>query len=138
MPGWSDAAKKGESGFAEDYILTVQTSRFGFPYEDNAEACCLVLGGERNIDGELDDGNLWLGVGAFEPGDKEGTFAIHESQDATKHPNRNSKFFKFFKSALDAGVPLEEQQDAARVQYEEKDALVWEGGLGYVRLDTVR
>lgn len=123
---WNSKAKQGESGLADDYILVTGTeNRFGFPYENAAEVCALVLTGTRIIEGEEDEGHLWLSVGDFEPGDKDGTFALHSSQNPDKHFNSNSKVMRFIKSALDAGVPLEDVQDAARAEYMEKDATMW-------------
>lgn len=126
MP-WDPKAKTGESGFADDYILAISAARYGTPFPTAADVVALVLDGEREIDGELDDGHLWLSVGDFEPGDKEGSFALHSSQDADKHFNQNSKVMKFIKSAIDAGVPIEERQDPKRAEYQEKDALMWVG-----------
>lgn len=132
MP-WSPEAKKGESGFADKYRLTIAKAHYGFPFVASAEnpnagnACNLILDGEMNVDGDLRDTHLWLGCGDFEPGDAAGTFALHSTQDANRHFSQNSKLGKFIKSALECDVPLEGNQAADRAQYEEKDALIWEG-----------
>lgn len=135
MPAWSDKAKKGESGLPDDFIATVRQARYGFPFEENPESCNLVLKIEQNVDGQLDDQEIRLGVGDFEPGDKEGTFAIHSSQNEDKHFGRRSKVHRFITSALEAGVPLEDRQDPSRAKYEEKDALIWEGLILRIKVE---
>lgn len=129
MAKWSDKAQQGESGFADRYLLTVRTAKFGFPWPNATDRCALVLDGERNIDGNLDDGNLWLAIGDFEPGDEAGTFALHSSQDVSKHFNQRSKIGRFLKSAREVGLMdvLQSRQAADREQYEEKDASIWVG-----------
>lgn len=124
---WDDKAKQGESGLADDYILVTGTeNRFGFPFENAPEVCVLILEGARIIDGEEDEGREWLSVGDFEPGDKEGSFALHSSQNPDKQFNSSTKAMKFIKSALAAGVPLEDLQKSDRAQYESKDARIWD------------
>lgn len=129
MAKWSTKAQQGESGFADRYLLTVRTAKFGFPWPNATDRCALVLDGERNIDGNLDDGNLWLAIGDFEPGDEAGSFALHSSQDVTKHFNQRSKIGRFLKSAREVGLMdvLQSRQAADREQYEEKDASIWVG-----------
>lgn len=125
--GWDPRAKTGESGLADDYVLVTGTdNRFGFPYENAPEVCALILTGDRIIDGEEDEGHLWLSCGDFEPGDKEGSFALHSSQNEDKHFNSNSKVMRAIKSALEAGVPFESLQNPSRAQYQEKDARMWD------------
>lgn len=129
MAQWSTKAQQGESGFADRYLLTVRTAKFGFPWPNATDRCALVLDGERNIEGNLDDGNLWLAIGDFEPGDEAGSFALHSSQDVSKHFNQRSKIGKFLKSAREVGLMdvLQSRQAADREQYEEKDASIWVG-----------
>lgn len=130
---WSDKAKQGESGFADRYQLTITKSHFGFPFlatadnPDAGNACNLILEGEQSVDGDLRDAHLWLSTGDFEPGDAEGTFALHSTQDPDRHFSQNSKLGKFIKSALEVGVPIEDNQAPDRVIHEEKDALIWVG-----------
>lgn len=135
---FSKKAREGESGLADNYQLYVPKSSgegdervgawFGYPYPKTPTACCLVLNGERMIDNELDDGHLWLSVGAFEPGDEKGTFIIHESGREDRYPNQNSKFGRFLASANDVGLldVMETRQDPARQVYETRDASIWE------------
>lgn len=129
MATWSQKAQQGESGFADRYLLTVRTAKFGFPWPNATDRCALVLDGERNIDGNLDDGNLWLAIGDFEPGDEAGSFALHSSQDVSKHFNQRSKIGRFLKSAREVGLMdvLQSRQASDREQYEEKDASIWVG-----------
>lgn len=137
MP-WSNKAKEGESGLADRYQLYIPKSSgegaervgawFGFPYANAPTSCCLCLYGERSIDGEIDDGHIWLSVGAFEPGDEQGSFAVHETGKDDRYFSQNSKAGKFMASANEVGLLdfLEGRQDPARQQYETKDALMWE------------
>lgn len=137
MP-WSDKAKQGETGLADKYQLYIPKgvtngdvrlgAWFGYPYKNAAQAAALCLYGERMIDGEIDDGHLWLSVGAFEPGDKEGSFIIHETGREDRFPSQNSKFGKFLASANEVGLldELENRQDPGRAALESRDALIWE------------
>lgn len=129
MAPWSEGAKKGESGLVDRMWFHVNTARYKFPYENAPTACALVLDGERNIDGDISDDHIWLKTGAFEPGDAEGTFALHEDQNPSRHFNRNSGMGKWLASAGEVGLMevLEKRQAPDRQQYEEKDALIWEG-----------
>lgn len=127
---WSDKATIGESGLADRFKFTVRSAKFAFPYDKAPGTCALVLDGERDIDGQIDDDHLWIKPGeTFEPGDSEGTFALHTSQDPDKHFNKNSGLFKFLKSGFEIGLgeALQAAQDPDRAKYEEKDALMWVG-----------
>lgn len=124
---WSDKAKSGESGLKDRYQLSVTAGRFGFPFPNAPQACALILEGEQSVDGDLSDGHLWLTCGDYEPGDAEGSFALHSTQDPERHFSQQSKIGKFIKSALEVGVPIEDNQAPDRVIHEEKDALIWVG-----------
>lgn len=126
---WGDDAKKLGSGLVDRMQFTINKARFAFPYEKRPEDCALVLDGERNIDGEVEDDHVWLKVGAFEPGDAEGTFIVHDTDPGNprKKINKRSNYGKFLESAFEVNVPLEEVQDAGRNEHEVRDALMWEG-----------
>lgn len=125
---WSSKAKSGESGLKDRYQLSVTKAHFGFPYPNAPQLCALVLDGEvSEPSGDLSDGHLWLTCGDYEPGDAEGSFALHSTQDPERHFSQQSKIGKFIKSALEVGVPIEDNQAADRVIHEEKDALIWVG-----------
>lgn len=148
MP-WRNEAKEGSSGLAEKYNATIRRARWGFPFPKAGDQIALILDFEREIDGSVDDGHIWLKPGnGWELGDKDGTINVQLGDGgavdtrpvgtfiefyadgelkADKVMNKNSGYHRFLKSALDAGVPLEAVQDPARMQYEEKDALMWEG-----------
>lgn len=125
---WSNKAKQGESGFADDYIITIRSSRITTP--EKFDSPVWVIKGEQELpDGSLnDDGSMILSLGDFEPGDAEGSFAIHTTQDRDKHFNSKTKGMKFIKSALAAGVPIEDRtRTIDGWALEDRDLAAWEG-----------
>lgn len=125
---WSDEAGLG-SGLPDRFQFTVQKAVVGNPYEKNPEATAVVLDGERRIDDDIEQDHLWLKVGAFEKGDKEGTFLVHETQSADifdtraeriKKINNRSSYGKFLGSLIDVyGMDaLAAHQDPSRAKYE--------------------
>lgn len=138
MAPWTDQDKKLPSGLPEDFVITVREAFFGYPFDDNPDSFNFVLKGEQDVDGDLDDGELRMGAGTkFEPGDKEGTFAIYsaptERGAEKKKVSKQSKYGRFFLSALEAGVPFNEEgvypagTPFAGQSLVEKDAKMWVG-----------
>lgn len=119
-------------------LFTVTSACVKYPYEKNPTQAAVVIDGEANVDGEISDEHLWLKPGAFEPGDKDGTFLVHGTQkpdiydtpgSKKKKLNKNSGYGKFLKSFEEvAGLDvLESAQDPSRNKYEIWDVLFWEG-----------
>lgn len=137
MGNWSSDATLG-SGLWDRARLTIHRARVEHPYEKNPSAAAVVMNVERNIDDEIEDDHLWLKVGAFEPGDAEGTFLLHDTQTPDiydtpgskkkKINNRSSygKFLKSFEEVVGFGV-LANNQAPDRAKYEIWDVLFWEG-----------
>lgn len=125
--GWSDKAKTGESGLHDDFIISIGKSGTGIP--EGYDGPVWLVEGELELpDGRLIDGDLRLGIGDFEPGDKEGTWLLHSSQNPDKHLSSQSGAMKFISSAIQAGVPLEERSRVMDGRdLEERDLKAWEG-----------
>lgn len=132
---FGDDAKLG-SGLPDRFLLSIRQARMKTPEGWNNPV--VVLEGEQNVDGEVEDGDVRLSVGAFEAGDKEGTFLVHETQnpsvyepgssDKKKKINKNSQYGRFLESALQVGQDvLENNQSPDREKYSIWDLLFWEG-----------
>lgn len=137
---WGSDADLG-SGLPDRFQFTVRTAKIGKPYEKNPMQSALILEGEQNVDGEIEDQHIWLKAGeTFEPGDVEGTFWLHTQQtpdvfepgSATrpKKLNKNSGYGKFLNSvkvATGGFDVLGENQSPDRAKYEIWDVKFWEG-----------
>lgn len=108
MP-WEEKDRHGsEKPFR--YVFHIQKSTAGYTEYNQGQTCLLILEGKRqSVDGDLEDHHLWLSVGAFQPGDDDGTSFLHESGDESERFHPSSKVQQFIESAIDAGVPLEER-----------------------------
>lgn len=140
MAPWGDDATLG-SGLPDRFQFTVASARIKYPYKNNPQQAALVLEGEQNVNGEIEDQHIWLKAGeTFEPGDKEGTFWIHTKQtpdvfeggsERPKKLNKNSGYGKFLNSittAENGGLDvLANNQSPDRAKYEIWDVLFWEG-----------
>lgn len=137
MAKWSDDAKLG-SGLPDRFFLTVASAKVGTPYERNPTQSAVIIEGEADVDGEISDEHLWLKTGAFESGDKEGTFLVHETQDPSiyddptakkKRINKSTGYGKFLGSAEESiGFDvLASLQDDSREKYQIWDVKFWEG-----------
>lgn len=136
--GWSSDAGLG-SGLPDRFKFTVQNAKVDNPYEKAPDVVAVVLDGERQIEGDdPEEDHLWLKPGAFEAGDKEGTFLVHETQSADifdtraeriKKINNKSGYGKFLGSIIDvAGIEtLINNQDPARAKFEIWDVKMLEG-----------
>lgn len=141
MAPWSDSdAVKLGSGLPDRMILTVRTARAKYPWEKNPQQVGVVIEGEANVEGELSDEHLWLKPGStFEPGDKDGTFLVHEKQTpdvydgngTPKKLNKNSAYGKFLNSITSAENggfdKLEANQSPDRAKYQIWDLAMWDG-----------
>lgn len=138
-PTWGDDATLG-SGLPDRFQLTVATSVIDHPYEKNPTQAAVVITGESKVEDDISDEHLWLKPGAFEPGDKEGTFLVHETQtpavfepgssEKPKKINKNSAYGKFLNSvatAMGSFEALSANQDAAREKFQIWDVKFWEG-----------
>lgn len=126
--GWSDKAKTGESGLHDDFIIAIAKSYIGVP--EGWDNPVWIIEGELELpDGNRTDGDIRLSVGDFEPGDKEGTWLLHSSQNPDKHLSSQSRAMKFISSAVNnAGVPLEERSRVVDGRdLEERDLAAWVG-----------
>lgn len=138
MPSWSDDAALG-SGLPDRFQFTVSNARVKYPYEKNPTQAAVVIEGEQNIDGEIEDNHLWLKPGtAFEPGNEDGTFLVHQEQTPDvydgggpkpKKINKNSAYGKFLASALDVigKDELAANQSSEQSKYQIWDVTFWEG-----------
>jgi hypothetical protein len=141
MAPWGDEATLG-SGLPDRFQFTVSNSRAKYPYEKNPTQVAIVIEGEQNIDGEIEDNHLWLKPGtAFETGDEEGTFLVHQEQTPDvydgggpkpKKINKNSAYGKFLASAISViGIDeLAAHQEATHPEqskYQIWDVTFWEG-----------
>lgn len=143
---WGDEAALG-SGLPDRFQFTVTSARIKYPYEKNPTQPALVLDGEQNVDGEIEDQHIWLKAGEqFEPGDKEGTFWLHTKQtpDVFDTPgakinklNKNSGYGRFLNSLLTVAgtAPLEENQQSDRAKYQIWDVLFWEGMILDIKVE---
>lgn len=125
MP-WKDDDKKGQGG-AFEYVFTVTSSKAGYTTYNEGKTCLLILEGEKEYaNGNVKDDKLWINVpdnqeGTFEPADDAGTHFVHTSGDPKVRFSPRSKIQTFIRSALEAGVPLEERGDSSL------DAGMWTG-----------
>lgn len=141
MAQWDDNAGLG-SGLPDHFWFRFDKVRASYPYEKNQSQCAVVMDGERRMeDGSVEDDHLWLKPGQqFEPGDKDGTFLVHQEQQPNvyeegsevkpKKINKNSGYGKFLNSVHEVtgswGVLADNQTDD-RAKFQIWDLLMWEG-----------
>lgn len=127
MP-WTEDDIAGSGGEGFEYDFTIRKAYFGHDSRYNeGNTPLLILEGEKDWgSGGDDDAHLFVKIGSFEPGDDEGTFAIHESQDPEIAFHARSHIQEFIKRAVELGWPGPEKGDNSR------QAKIWVGSRFHI------
>lgn len=130
--GWSKEGQEGSTGLARKFRLRIPVGGSRITTPEGWDRPVWVLKGEAELpDGERKDMDIRMSMGDFEPGDAEGTYALHSSQDMNKPLSGSSSAMKFIKTAFAIPELSEILQERSRVidgvDLESKDVAIWDG-----------
>lgn len=117
---WDEKDLKGESSF--EYQFDITKSYCGRTEYNSGKTCLVILEGERiGQDKVRKEHHLWFPMNKWEEANAEGTRLLHETGDPERRLERQSKYYKFLNSAIEAGVPVQERGT------DSLDVTIWAG-----------